>query len=60
MLKKILKRTLQVLLLAFIVIQFFRPAKNIASGPEAYAKDIATAHTIPAEVQLVFQKACYD
>jgi Haem-binding domain len=60
MLKKILKRTLQVLLLAFIVIQFFRPAKNIASGPEAYAKDIATAHAIPAEVQLVFQKACYD
>jgi Haem-binding domain len=60
MFKKILKKTLLVLLLAFVVIQFFRPAKNTASGPEAFAKDIATAHTIPADVQLIFQKACYD
>jgi mono/diheme cytochrome c family protein len=60
MFKKILKRTFQVLLLVFIIIQFFRPAKNTASGPEAFAKDIATAHTVPADVQLIFQKACYD
>jgi mono/diheme cytochrome c family protein len=60
MIKKILKRVFLLLLLAFIVIQFFRPAKNIASGPEAFAKDIATAHTVPADVQLIFQKACYD
>jgi hypothetical protein len=60
MIKKIFKRTFQVLLLALVVIQFFRPAKNIASGPAAFAKDIATAHTVPADVQLIFQKACYD
>jgi hypothetical protein len=58
--KKIIKKIFLLLLLAFIVIQFFRPAKNIASGPEAFAKDIATAHTVPADVQLIFQKACYD
>jgi mono/diheme cytochrome c family protein len=60
MFKKILKRTLLVLLLAFVVIQFFRPVKNTAGGPEAFAKDIATAHDVPADVQLIFQKACYD
>ena len=32
MLKKILKRTFQILLLAFIVIQFIRPTKNKAEG----------------------------
>jgi Haem-binding domain len=60
MIKKILKKTLLVLLLAFVVIQFFRPAKNTASGPEAFAKDITTAHAIPQDVQSIFQKACYD
>ncbi len=60
MIKKILKRILLLLLLAFVVIQFFRPAKDTASGPEAFAKDIATVHTVPADVQLIFQKACYD
>lgn len=60
MFKKILKKVLLVLLLALVVIQFFRPAKNIAAGPEAYAKDITTAHTVPANVQLILQKACYD
>ena len=33
--KKILKRLLQILLLAFIAIQFFRPAKNKAEGISA-------------------------
>ncbi len=60
MVKKILKRIAQLLLAALLAIQFFRPAKNIAAGPAAYAKDISTAHAIPADVQLVFQKACYD
>ena len=60
MIKKILKRSFQVLLVAFIVIQFFRPGKNTASGPEAFAKDITTVHTVPADVQVILKKACND
>jgi hypothetical protein len=60
MLKKILKRTGLVLLLAFIVIQFFRPAKNRATGPESYAKDITQVHQVPDDVQAIFKKACND
>ena len=58
--KKFLKRLLLLLLLAFIVIQFFRPTKNIAKGPEAFAKDIKTIHAVPANVQLILKKACND
>jgi len=58
--KKIFKTIFLLLLAAFIVIQFFRPAKNIASGPEAYAKDISTVHAVPADVQQILKKACND
>lgn len=57
---KFLKKLLLVLLLVFIVIQFIRPAKNIASGPEAYVKDISTVHAVPADVQVILKKACND
>jgi len=58
MLKKILKRTFQLLLLAFIVIQFFRPAKNKADGISA--NDISKIYTIPADVQAILKTSCYD
>jgi mono/diheme cytochrome c family protein len=60
MLKKILKNTLLVLLVAFIAIQFFRPAKNRSTGPESFAKDITTVHRVPDDVQAIFKKACND
>ncbi len=55
-----MKKVLLVLLAAFVIIQFFRPDKNTASGPEAYAKDISKVHAVPADVQLILQKACND
>lgn len=55
-----MKKVLLFLLAALVVIQFFRPAKNTASGPEAYAKDISKVHAVPADVQLILQKACND
>jgi mono/diheme cytochrome c family protein len=58
--KKILKTIFLLLAAAFITIQFFRPAKNTAAGPEAYSKDISTVHNVPAEVQAIFKKACND
>ena len=56
--KKFLKRFFLLLLLVFIVIQFFRPAKNISSGISA--NDVTTKYTIPEDVQTALKTACYD
>lgn len=58
MLKKILKRTFQILLLAFIVIQFIRPAKNKAEGISN--NDISKIYAVPADVQAILKTSCYD
>ncbi|MBK6378556.1 MAG: heme-binding domain-containing protein [Chitinophagaceae bacterium] len=58
MLKKILKRTFQLLLLAFIVIQFIRPAKNISEGISN--NDISKIYAVPADVQAILKASCYD
>ena len=58
MLKKILKITFQILLLAFIVIQFFRPAKNKAE--EISKNDISKIYAVPADVQSILKTSCYD
>jgi len=58
MLKKIFKRLFQLLLLAFIVIQFFRPAKNKAEGISK--NDITTLYPVPKEVQDILKTSCYD
>ncbi len=56
--KKFFKRVFLLLLLAFVVIQFFRPAKNIAAGVST--NDITAKYTIPQDVQTVFKTSCYD
>ena len=56
--KKFLKRFFLLLIIAFVVIQFFRPAKNIAEGTSA--TDITTKYTIPQDVDTIFKVACYD
>lgn len=58
MLKKILKRTFQILLLAFIVIQFIRPAKNKAEGISQ--NDISKIYPVPENVQTILKTSCYD
>ena len=58
MLKKILKRTFQILLFAFIVIQFFRPTKNKAAGMSN--NDISKIYQIPQDVQSILKTSCYD
>lgn len=58
MFKKILKRLFQLLILVFIVIQFFRPAKNKAEGINA--NDISKIYAIPEEVQSILKTSCYD
>jgi hypothetical protein len=58
MVKKILKRTFQILLLIFIIIQFIRPAKNKAEGISS--NDITKAYPVPENVQTILKTSCYD
>jgi hypothetical protein len=56
--KKFFKQFFLLLLLAFVVIQFFRPAKNVAAGISA--NDITAKYTIPQDVQTILKTSCYN
>lgn len=56
--KKILQRLLLILGLAFIVIQFFGPAKT--NPPIDATKTIAATAPLPTEIAAVLERACYD
>jgi heme-binding protein len=53
-----IKKILMVLLALLIIIQFFRPAKNISTT--AAPNDIALHFTVPDNVHDVLKKSCYD
>jgi len=56
--KKGLKMIGWLLLIAFILIQFFHPKKNKSEGNQPNA--IATVHPIPDDVNVTLKKACND
>ncbi len=56
--KKFFKRFLLVLLVAFVAIQFFRPAKNISTSISA--NDITSKYAIPQDVHTILKTSCYD
>lgn len=56
--KAIFKKTLIVLLIALIILQFFHPKKNKSAGPQP--NYIGNAFTIPADVKTILAKACND
>ena len=58
MLKKILKRIFQILLLVFVVIQFIHPAKNKSEGISS--NDISKIYPVPENVQIILKTSCYD
>lgn len=55
---RILKKILLILLIGFIVIQFFRPKKNISEGPQP--NNIANVYPVPENVKGILAKACND
>jgi Haem-binding domain len=55
---KIVKKIMLVLLVALIAIQFFRPKKNKADGPQP--NYIGNVYNIPADVKPILAKACND
>jgi Haem-binding domain len=46
------------LLVALVIIQFFRPARNISS--EKSSNDITNKYAVPALVQEILKTSCYD
>jgi len=52
------RKILLVLLFLFILIQFFRPARNVASGTQG--NYIGNTYPVPAEVKPILEKACFD
>jgi len=54
---KIFKRILLILLIAFLAIQFVRPAKNESTDK---SKHISTLYAVPADVNTILTKACND
>lgn len=54
---KIVKKILIGLLVVLIVMQAFRPAKNISGDT---TKDISKSHAVPEEVKTILAKACND
>lgn len=55
---RILKRILIILLIGFIIIQFFRPKKNVSGGPQP--NNIANVYPVPENVKAILAKACND
>ena len=56
--KSFLKKFFLILLAVFIVIQFFRPAKNTATALSA--NDISTIYKMPDSVKNILKTACND
>ncbi len=56
--RKAIRITLIVLLVALIIIQFFRPSKNISEG--IAVNDITAKYAIPDSLQATFKVTCND
>jgi hypothetical protein len=56
---KVSHKILLALLAVIIIIQFFRPAKNIAD-PVITGDDISKTYAIPENVHKIFMNKCYD
>jgi len=53
-----LKKILFFLLIVLVVIQFFHPKKNTATGAQPHS--IQTVFAIPPDVKIILEKACND
>ena len=51
-------RVFIIIVIILIVIQFFKPERNLHAGPQP--KAITTQYTVPENVDTIMAKACYD
>lgn len=56
--RKILKYLGYVLLAGLVIIQFFRPTKNV--GGDQQDLDVSTIYKVPDDVKQLLSEACYD
>lgn len=56
--RRIIKVTLVILLIALITIQFIKPPKN--AGEEIAENQITAMHPVPENVQQILKVSCYD
>ena len=54
---RIFKKILIGLLIVFVVMQAFRPAKNASKNTD---NDISKSYSVPEDVKTILAKACYD
>ncbi len=54
------KKIFYLLVLAFIIIQFFHPQKNNDSSAGALTNDISKVLPVPDKVQTILKTSCYD
>ena len=55
-----IKKILIVLLVVFIAIQFFRPAKNINTATAVTANNISKVFYVPDSVHSILKTSCYN
>lgn len=55
--KKIIRTGLYVLLAALVIIQFFKPERNLSGIAD---NDISKAYPVPEKVKVILETACYD
>jgi hypothetical protein len=53
-----IKKILLGLFVVLVAIQFIRPARNVSTAPGP--QDLSAKHPVPAPVQGLLQRACYD
>jgi mono/diheme cytochrome c family protein len=53
-----IKKIAYVLLAALVIIQFFKPERNLSTTKSA--NDITNKYAIPASVQEIFKTSCFD
>ncbi len=54
---KLFKKIMLALLVIFLVMQAFRPTKNLSANTE---NDISVSYAVPTEVKTILAKACND
>jgi hypothetical protein len=59
-LKKALKKIGWILLIIFVVIQFFHPSKNISSANAKPVNHISSSYVFPPEVKNIMKISCLD
>jgi hypothetical protein len=57
--KKALKKLAAILLILFVMIQFYQPARNISNG-QVDTADFSNAANVPLEIANILRTSCYD